>query len=62
MKALFLAGGKGTRLQPLTDKVPKPMVQIMNVPLLERTIMKLKNYGIVDIIISCYYKAEYIRY
>jgi mannose-1-phosphate guanylyltransferase len=61
MKALFLAGGKGTRLQPLTDKVPKPMVQIMNVPLLERTIMKLKNYGIVDIIISCYYKAEYIR-
>ncbi|MDD4504437.1 MAG: NDP-sugar synthase, partial [Clostridiaceae bacterium] len=42
MKALFLAGGMGTRLQPLTDKLPKPMVPIMNKPLLERTMLNLK--------------------
>ena len=46
MKALFLAGGKGVRLQPLTDKLPKPMVPIMNKPLLERTMVNLKTNGI----------------
>ena len=61
MKALFLAGGKGTRLQPLTDKVPKPMVQIMNKPLLERTMVNLKNCGISEIVISSCYMSRYIQ-
>ncbi len=43
MKALLLAGGRGTRLRPLTDNIPKPMVPIMGKPLLERTILKLKR-------------------
>ena len=61
MKALFLAGGKGTRLQPLTNKVPKPMVQIMNRPLLERTMIGLRDSGISEIVISGCYKSRYIK-
>jgi len=61
MKALFLAGGRGTRLQPLTNNIPKPMVQIMNRPLLERTIIKLRECGITEIVISSCYKSHYIK-
>ncbi len=61
MKALFLAGDRGIRLQPLTDKVPKPMVPIMNKPLLERTMVHLKKSGISEIVISSCYKPEYIQ-
>ncbi len=61
MKALFLAGGIGTRLKPLTDEVPKPMVPIMNKPLLERSMANLKKYGISDIVISTGYKAQAIK-
>lgn len=61
MKALFLAGGKGIRLQPLTDMVPKPMVPIMNKPLLERTMVNLKKNGITEIVISCCYQPQYIE-
>jgi len=61
MKALFLAGGMGTRLQPLTDKLPKPMVPIMNKPLLERTMLNLKKCGISEVIISTCYQPEYIK-
>ena len=61
MKALFLAGGMGTRLQPLTDKLPKPMVPIMNKPLLERTMLNLKKCGISEVVISTCYQSEYIK-
>jgi len=61
MKALFLAGGMGTRLKPLTDDLPKPMVPIMNKPLLERNMANLKKYGIHDIVISTCYKSKYIQ-
>ena len=43
MKALFLAGGLGTRLRPITNDLPKPMVPIIGKPLLERNIERLKN-------------------
>ncbi|MHB8064395.1 MAG: nucleotidyltransferase family protein, partial [Ruminiclostridium sp.] len=61
MKALFLAGGKGIRLQPLTNKLPKPMVPIMNKPLLERTMVHLKKSGISEIVISSCYHSQYIK-
>ncbi|WP_039657241.1 sugar phosphate nucleotidyltransferase [Clostridium tyrobutyricum] len=61
MKALLLAGGRGTRLRPLTDNIPKPMVPIMGKPLLERTILKLKESGIDEIVISTCYKSNYIQ-
>jgi mannose-1-phosphate guanylyltransferase len=60
MKALFLAGGMGRRLKPLTNELPKPMVPIMNKPLLERSMETLKMCGINEIVISDGYKSQYI--
>ncbi|MDI6600155.1 MAG: NDP-sugar synthase [Thermoanaerobacteraceae bacterium] len=60
MKALLLAGGKGTRLYPLTHSIPKPMVPILNKPLLERTINYIKGYGIDEIVMSLCYQPEQI--
>ena len=51
-KAFILAGGKGTRLRPITYEIPKPMVPIQGRPLLEHTIEFLKKYDIRDIVIS----------
>lgn len=61
MKALFLAGGMGTRLRPLTDKLPKPMVPVMGKPLLERNIEKLKTHGIDEIVLSTCYQSEHFE-
>lgn len=53
MKALILAGGKGTRLSSLTkDEIPKPMCPINGKPIIEHSIRILKQNGITDIIIS----------
>ncbi|WP_409251362.1 sugar phosphate nucleotidyltransferase [Bacillus sp. SCS-153A] len=60
MKAVILAGGKGTRLKPYTLSVPKPMVTIMNKPILEYNIALLKENGITSIMITTCYKAEKI--
>jgi len=61
MKALFLAGGMGTRLKPLTDSIPKPMIPIMTKPILEQNILKLKTCGVDEIILSTCYKSENIE-
>lgn len=61
MKAIILSGGKGTRLKPLTDYVPKPLVPIANVPILEWQIKYLKKFGIKDVIISTGYKYDQIE-
>ncbi|MDR1137494.1 MAG: NDP-sugar synthase [Synergistaceae bacterium] len=58
MKAVFLVGGMGTRLRPLTNKLPKPMVPVMGRPLLERNIEKLKQHGIGEIILCTCYRPE----
>lgn len=58
MKALFLAGGLGTRLRPLTDRTPKPMVPVMGKPLLERNIERLKSSGVDEIVLCTCYRAE----
>ena len=61
MKAIILAGGRGKRLRPITDKIPKPLILINNKPLIERTIKYLKKYGITEIIISSGYKSDLIE-
>ena len=61
MKAIILAGGRGKRLRPITDKIPKPLIQINGKPLIERTIKYLKKYGITEIIISSGYKSNLIE-
>lgn len=61
MKALFLAGGLGTRLRPLTDRLPKPMVPVMGKPLLERSFEELKLHDVNEIVLSTCYKPESIE-
>ncbi|MDQ2087316.1 NDP-sugar synthase [Herbivorax sp. ANBcel31] len=61
MKALFLAGGKGTRLRPITNELPKPMVPVMGKPLLERNIERLKEHGVDEIVLSTCYKPYKIE-
>lgn len=52
MKAMILAAGRGERLRPLTDNMPKPMVPVLGKPLIVYHIEKLAALGIVDIVIN----------
>ena len=60
MQAVVLVGGEGTRLRPLTLETPKPMVPILNLPFLERTLLRLKDAGIDDVILPAGYLPEAI--
>lgn len=59
--AIILAGGKGERLRPLTDKIPKPMVDILGRPLVEYQVLLLVDQGVEHIVFSCGYKSEVIK-
>jgi mannose-1-phosphate guanylyltransferase len=61
MKAMILAGGKGTRVRPLTDRVPKPMIPIISKPLMEFLIDLLKGHGFDQIVVSTSYLADAIE-
>jgi len=61
MKAIILAGGRGKRLRPITDYVPKPLVPIKNIPIIEWQLRYLKKFGINEVIICTGYKQEMIE-
>jgi NDP-sugar pyrophosphorylase family protein len=61
MQALILAGGFGTRLRPLTLNLPKPVVPLVNRPILAYQIELLKRAGITDIILSLNYQPDKIQ-
>lgn len=60
MKAMILAAGLGTRLRPLTDSMPKALVEIDKVPMLERVILNLKKMGAKKIIVNVHHFGEMI--
>jgi mannose-1-phosphate guanylyltransferase/phosphomannomutase len=60
MKAVVMAGGEGTRLRPLTSNLPKPMVPIVNKPVIEHIIDLLIKHDIRDIIVTLYYLPDEI--
>ena len=62
MKAIILAGGRGKRLRPITDYVPKPLVPLNNVPIIEWQIRYLKKFNVDEIIICTGYKTEMIEH
>lgn len=61
MQTVILAGGKGTRLNPYTSILPKPLVPVGEYPILEIIIRQLKNYGVRDLIISTGHLAQLIE-
>ncbi len=58
---VLMVGGLGTRLHPLTKKIPKPMIKVGNRPILETIILNFKQYGFTNIILSVNYKAEMVQ-
>ncbi len=58
--AVIMAGGKGTRLGPLTRDIPKPMLEVAGRPILERIIQKLVGHGVRNIAISVNYLSDVI--
>ncbi len=60
MKAIILAGGFGTRLRPLTFTKPKPMIPLVNKPVMEHVIDYLVSYGLNDIVVTTTFLREMI--
>ena len=61
LTAIILCGGKGMRLRPLTNDVPKPLVEINDKPILYYIINHLMKYEIKNLIIATGYKSEMIE-
>ncbi len=61
MKAIILAGGFGTRIKPLTVNTPKPMLPLVNRPILVHVIELLKRHGIEEIVMLLYYFPDIIK-
>ena len=61
MKAVILAGGEGTRLRPLTSNQPKPMMPLVNRPMLEHIVALLEKHGFDDIVVTVAYLGNQIR-
>ncbi len=57
-QAVIMVGGKGTRLRPLTETMPKPMLPVMGVPCLEYVMRSLIDSGVKDIILACGYRSD----
>src|SRR5829696_8998127 len=61
MKAAIMAGGKGTRLRPLTSNQPKPMIPIANVPCMEHVVNLLKRHGFEYMLATLQFMPEVVR-
>jgi dTDP-glucose pyrophosphorylase len=56
--AVLMAGGRGSRLKPLTDNIPKPLLKVGNIPIIARNLNRLNQYGIVNTYITIRYLKE----
>src|SRR5690348_11597989 len=61
VRAMVMAAGAGTRLRPLTNDVPKPMVPVANRPVLEYTIQNLRRHGIREIVLNLHAHPKLVR-
>ena len=52
MKAMILAAGKGTRVQPITHVIPKPMIPILQKPVMEFLLELLKEHGFTEVMVN----------
>src|ERR1700722_7448147 len=57
-RAMVLAAGYGTRLKPLTERMPKPLVPVAGKPMIEYTLDKLVAYGIEEVIVNVSHRKE----
>lgn len=61
MKAVIMAGGFGTRIQPLTSSIPKPMIPLFNRPIMLHIVELLKKHGITDLVMLLYHQPFVIK-
>jgi len=61
LDALVMAGGRGSRLRPMTDTVPKPLLKVGNKPIIDHNIDRLRSYGIDDFHISVRYLGDQLE-
>ena len=61
MKAMILAAGKGTRMQPLTHELPKPMIPVLGKPVMEYLVQQLARHGFDQIMVNVSHLAEQIE-
>jgi len=61
MKAVIMAGGFGTRIQPLTSSLPKPMIPLFNRPIMLHIVELLKSHGITDLVMLLYHQPMIIK-
>jgi len=61
MKAVVMAGGEGSRLRPLTLHCPKPLVPVVNKPVMHHILDLLKRHGITEIVVTLHYLADQIE-
>ena len=62
MKAMLLAAGRGERMRPLTDDIPKPLLHVGTKTLIEHRLESLRTAGITECVINLSYRAEQIRH
>jgi len=60
-EAVIIAGGKGTRVSKLFPDIPKPLIPIDGVPIIERQILQMKKYGVEKFYITIGYKGDLIK-
>jgi len=60
-KVILMVGGLGTRLRPLTDNLPKPMLNVGNKPILHTIVEKFAEYGYINIVMCVNYKSDMIK-
>ena len=60
-KVMILAAGRGSRMGPLTEVTPKPLLKVNGVPLIEQTIMRLKCLGFSEFVINLSWLGEQIK-
>ena len=61
MKAVVMAGGEGTRLRPMTANQPKPLLPVVNRPIMEHVLRLLKRHGFDETVVTVQFLAALVR-
>lgn len=61
MKAVVMAGGEGTRLRPMTASMPKPLLPVVNRPIMEHVLRLVRRHGITDAVVTVQFLASLVR-